>query len=794
MKLPRPCFKFEPPGLLFDGFQFEHFLSMRALISTFLKCLLAGWLVVMLTAQGAFAVEPFDIKDIQLEGLQRVEPGNVLATLPFKVGDSYTDDKGTLAIRNLFALGLFKDVRIELKGNVVVVVIEERPLISAINFVGIKEFDKDTLKKALKDIGLSEGRPFDKALTDRAEQELKRQYINKSLYGAEVVTTVAPAERNKVNLNFTVTEGEVSKIKELKIVGNQAFSQSAIKDQLDLSEPNYMSWYTKSDRYSQAKLNADIENLKSFYMSRGFLEFRVDSTQVAISPNKQDISITINITEGSQFVVSAVELEGYYLGRDNEFKSLVTIKPGKTYNVTDVVETTKAFSEFFGNFGFAFARIEPRTEIDRQTNQVKIFLQADPSRRAYVRRINISGNERTKDDIIRREFRQMESAWYDGEKIRMSRDRIDRLGYFTEVLIDTQEVPGTADQVDINLKVTEKPTGAFQLGAGFSTAERFFLSFGISQENFFGTGNSVGIQINTSKYNKLYQISTTDPYFTEDGVSRTLNLYDRILRPYNLSLSSYTIESAGAGVGFGVPIGEIDTVQVGLAYDQTKISAGDGLPQRYYQIVNKDFNSWPLTVGWARDGRDSMLAPNKGSLYRLNAEIGMFGDTRYYKNSAQYQHYWPLTRKYTIAVNAELGYGAGYSGKSFPLFKNFYSGGLGSVRGFQQNSLQTNAAYALNKNNPSVGGSKKVLLNTEFLMPFPGVGTDKTLRLFTFVDVGNVYDESESVDLAQLRSSAGLGLSWVSPVGPLRIALAKPIKKFEIDRMQVFQFQIGTAF
>ena len=608
------------------------------------------------------------------------------------------------------------------------------------------------------------------------------------------MTTVAPAERNKVNLNFTVTEGEVSKIKELKIVGNQAFSQSAIKDQLDLSEPNYMSWYTKSDRYSQAKLNADIENLKSFYMSRGFLEFRVDSTQVAISPNKQDISITINITEGTQFVVSAVELEGYYLGRDNEFKSLVTIKPGKTYNVTDVVETTKAFSEFFGNFGFAFARIEPRTEIDRQTNQVKIFLQADPSRRAYVRRINISGNERTKDDIIRREFRQMESAWYDGEKIRMSRDRIDRLGYFTEVLIDTQEVPGTADQVDINLKVTEKPTGAFQLGAGFSTAERFFLSFGISQENFFGTGNSVGIQINTSKYNKLYQISTTDPYFTEDGVSRTFNLYDRILRPYNLSLSSYTIESAGTGVGFGVPIGEIDTVQVGLAYDQTKISAGDGLPPRYNDFVGKDINSWPLTVGWARDGRDSMLAPNKGSLYRLNAEIGMFGDTRYYKNSAQYQHYWPLTRKYTLAVNAELGYGAGYSGKSFPLFKNFYSGGLGSVRGFQQNSLQTNAAYALNKNNPSVGGSKKVLLNTEFLMPFPGVGTDKTLRLFTFVDVGNVYDESESVDLAQLRSSAGLGLSWVSPVGPLRIALAKPIKKFEIDRMQVFQFQIGTAF
>ena len=767
---------------------------MHASFSSVLKSLLAGLCLLLLVAQGAKAVEPFDIKDIQLEGLQRVEPGNVLASLPFKVGDSYSDDKGTLAIRNLFALGLFKDVRIELKGNVVVVVLEERPLISAINFVGIKEFDKDTLKKALKDIGLSEGRPFDKALTDRAEQELKRQYINKSLYGAEVVTTVAPAERNKVNLNFTVTEGDVSKIKELKIVGNQAFTQSAIKDQLDLSEPNYMSWYTKSDRYSQAKLNADIENLKSFYMSRGFLEFRVDSTQVAISPNKQDISITINITEGAQFVVSAVELEGYYLGRDNEFKSLVTIKPGKTYNVTDVVETTKAFSEFFGNFGFAFARIEPRTEIDRKTNQVKIFLQADPSRRAYVRRINIFGNERTKDDIIRREFRQMESAWYDGEKIRMSRDRIDRLGYFTEVLIDTQEVPGTADQVDINLKVTEKPTGAFQLGAGFSSSERFFLSFGISQENFFGTGNSVGIQVNTSTYNKLYQISTTDPYFTEDGVSRTLNLYDRIIRPYSLSTTSYSIESAGAGIAFGIPIAEVDSIQLGIAYDQTTVSNGVGLPTAYSTYVGETVHSVPLTLGWARDSRDSMLAPNKGRLLRLNAELGVLGDTRYYKNSAQFQQYWPLTKKYTFAVNAELGYGAGYSGKDFPVFKNYYSGGLGSVRGFQQNSLQTDNAYESNSGQYSIGGAKKILVNSEFLMPFPGVGTDKTLRLFTFVDIGNVYLDSETVDLSQLRSSFGLGLSWVSPVGPLRFALAKPIKKFENDRIQTFQFQIGTAF
>jgi outer membrane protein insertion porin family len=743
------------------------------------------------------AAEPFKVEDIRIEGLQRAEPGNVLATLPFRVGETYSDEKGTLAIRNLFATGLFKDVRIEVDGNAVVVVVEERPLISAVNFVGIKEFDKETLRKALKDIGLAEGRPFDKALADRAEQELKRQYINKSLYGAEVVTTVAPSERNKVNLNFTVIEGDTAKIKEFRIVGAKAFDVSTLKDQLDLSEPNYMSWYTKSDRYSQAKLNADLENLKSYYLSKGYLEFRVDSTQVAISANKQDISITINITEGSRFVVSEVVLDGYYLGRDNEFKSLISIKPGQAYNITDVVQTTKAFSEYFGNFGFAFARIEQQTDINREKNQVKVILQADPSRRAYVRRINIAGNERTKDEIIRREFRQMESSWYDGDKIRLSRDRVDRLGYFTEVLIDTQEVAGTTDQVDINLKVTEKPTGALQLGAGYSSAEKLFLSFGISQDNFFGTGNSLGIQINTSSYNKIYQINTTDPYFTEDGVSRTLSLYQRNTKPYLAVSGDYNLETSGAGVSFGIPFAEKDTVFVGLAYEANQITVGTRMPSAYTSVINEYGNSItsvPLTIGWARDSRDSMLAPNKGRLIRLNSEVGVGGDMRYYKNNAQIQEYWPLTKKYTLAVNAEFGYGSSYNNKTYPVFKNFYSGGLGSVRGYQQGRLSTDKAYS--DDTFAVGGAKKILLNTEFLVPFPGVGTDKTLRLFTFVDVGNVFLDSEDIDIAQLRSSAGVGLSWISPVGPLRFAYAKPLKKFALDenRMQTFQFQIGTAF
>ena len=741
----------------------------------------------------AKAVEPFQIKDIRIEGLQRIEPGTVLATVPFRVGENYSDEKGTLAIRNLFALGLFKDVRIEVSAGLVIVIVEERPIIGAVDFVGIKEFDKDTLRKALKDIGLSEGRSYDKALTDRAEQELKRQYINKSLYGAEVVTTVTPSDRNRVNLNFTVVEGDVARIKSLRIVGTKAFDESTLKDQMDLSEPNYMAWYTKSDRYAQAKLNADLESIKSYYLSRGYLEFRVDSTQVAISANKQDISITINVTEGNSFVVSRIMLEGYYLGRDSEFKSLISIKPGQPYNQSDVVQTIKAFSDYFGNFGFAFARVEPRTEVDRATNQVQVVLQADPSRRAYVRRINISGNDRTKDDIIRREFRQMESSWYDGERIRLSRDRVDRLGYFTEVAIDTQEVPGSPDQVDINLRVAEKPTGSLQLGAGFSSAEKLFLSFGISQDNFFGTGNALGIQVNTSKYNRVLNVSTTDPYFTVDGVSRTLNVYSRSSKPYLVDSGNYSLATSGAGVTFGIPFAEIDTVFVSANFEQTRITTGANMPNAYNTYI-KEFGatsqSIPLSVGWARDSRDSVLAPSKGRLVRLNGEVGV-GDLRYYRNNAQFQEFFPLGKKYTLAVNAEVGYGDGLKGKNFPVFKNYYAGGLGSVRGFQQGSLGPQDTGCTSTVWCPIGGSKKVLLNTEFYVPFPGVGNDRTLRLYSFVDVGNVFD---TIELDEMRSSFGLGLSWISPVGPLRFAVAKPIRKFEGDRMQSFQFQIGTSF
>ena len=746
-----------------------------------------------LSTMSAWAIEPFKLRDIRIEGLQRIESGTVFASLPFRIGDIYNDESGASAIRALFALGLFKDVRLDAQGDVLVVIVEERPSISEVEWVGLKEFDKDVLVKALKEVGISEGRPFDKALADKAEQELKRQYITRSLYGAEVMTTVTPVERNRVKLTFTVTEGGPSKIKEIRINGNQAFSEGTLKDQFTLDVGNWLSWYTKSDRYSRTKLNADLESLRSYYLARGFLEFRVDSTQVAISPDKQDISITINVTEGERFVVSGVKLEGNYLGKDDEFKALVKIGLGQPFNAEKVTETTKAFNDYFGKFGYAFARIDVRPEIDRVNNRVNFVLQADPSRRAYVRRINVAGNNRTRDEVIRREFRQLESAWYDGDKIKLSRDRVDRLGFFTDVNIETQEVPATTDQVDLTITVVEKPTGSVSLGAGFSSTEKVALSFGIRQENAFGSGNYLATEINTSRFNRTIVVSTTDPYFTPEGISRTVDLFHRTTRPYLGDLNAYSLVSSGAGLRFGVPFSEIDTVFFGLNYEQTTINPGTNLPNAYVEYVQQfgySSNSLPLTVGWARDGRDSALVPNRGMFQRFNADFSATGDSRYIRSNYQVQQYTPLSKKLTLALNADFGWGQGVSGRPYPLFKNYFVGGLGSVRGFQQSTLGPSDT----SNSIFLGGAKKIVMNAELLAPFPGAGSDRTLRLFTFADTGRAFGENEKVSLKELRSSFGVGLSWISPMGPLRFSYAIPLKRQDTDKIQKLQFQIGTSF
>jgi outer membrane protein insertion porin family len=765
---------------------------MQFKLNYFRSLILAG--SACIAAHAAWAVEPFQVRDIRVEGLQRVEAGTIFASIPVKVGDTYSDEKAAASIRALFALGLFKDVRIETAGGVLVVVVEERPNISVVDISGAKEFDKDVLKKALRDIGLAEGRPFDMALVDRAEQELKRQYINRSMYATEVVTTVTPLERNRVNLSFSVVEGDTAKISEINIVGNRAFSESTLLSQLDMDTGGWLSWYTKANRYSRTKLNADLETLRSYYLSRGYLEFKVDSTQVAMSPDKQNITITINVTEGERFVVSKINLAGNYLGKEEEFRSLIAIRAGEAYNADEVAKTTKAFTDYFGNFGFAFARAEAQTNIDRANNRVEITLQGDPSRRAYVRRINVAGNDRTRDEVIRREFRQLESAWYDGDKIRRSRDRVDRLGFFKEVFLETQEVPGSPDQVDLTVNVVEKPTGSISVGAGLSSSDGLGFTFGFKQDNAFGSGSSLGMEVNTSKYNRTLVLNTTNPYINEDGVSRSIDLYQRTTKPY-VDIDSYSIETSGASVRFGVPFTDTDTVYLGGGVDRTTIVPGTFLPTVYQDFANQfgyTSTAVPLTLGWARDTRDSALVPSTGRVIRTNGEWSVGGELRYARATAQFQQFYPVSKKITAAFNMDVGWGASTNSLSYPVFKNFYSGGLGSVRGFEQGSLTT--ASQRDQGVVATGGAKKVNFNVEVLSPLPGGGNDRTLRMYGFVDAGGVFGTDEAIQLGALRSSYGIGLSWISPVGPLRLAVARPITSFEGDRIQSLQFQIGTSF
>ena len=767
-------------------------MPLPSRFTSFRPSVLSLALAAALQSGTVWAVDPFTLKDIRVEGLQRTDAGTVFASLPFRIGDTYNDEKGAAALRALFATGLFKDVRIEIDNGVVVVIVDERSVIASIDFAGLKEFDKDTLAKSLKDFGIGEGQPFDKALADRAEQELKRQYLTRSLYGAEVVTTVTPQERNRVNVTFTVTEGTVARISEIRIVGNSVFSESTLKGLFDLNDGGWLNFYTKADRYSRAKLNADLESLRAYYLNRGYLEFNVESTQVAISPDKQDITVTITVKEGQPFTVTAVKLEGDYLGKEEDFKTLVTIRPGQPYRAEAVAETTRGFVDRFGSFGYAFARVEPRTEIDRVNGQVVLTLAADPQRRVYVRRINVAGNSRSRDEVIRREFRQFESSWYDGRKIKLSRDRVDRLGYFSDVNVETNEVPGTPDQVDLVVTIKEKPTGNLLLGAGFSSADKLSLTASIKQENVFGSGNYLGIELNTSKSSRTLVLSTVDPYFTIDGISRAFDIYYRTTKPLNSQGEEYQLVTPGTSVRFGVPFSEFDTVFFGIGFERTEIRGATALPNNFY-LYREQFgsisSSVPVTIGWTRDGRDSALVPTEGRYQRLNLDWGIAGDTRYLRANAQFQQYFPLTRRFTLAVNAEVGYGKGLAGRRYPIFKNFYGGGLGTVRGFDQGSLgpvDVTGAY--------IGGNRRFNLNGELYLPVPGTGNDRTLRLFTYVDAGNVWGESEKITAGSIRASAGVGMSWISPVGPLKLSYGTPIRKKPEDRIQRLQFQIGTAF
>ncbi len=740
----------------------------------------------------AHAADTFVIKDIRVNGLQRTEAGTVFSYLPFRIGDSYTPEAGAAAIRALFATGLFKDVTVRTGGGIVTIVVQERPVIASVDFSGTKEFPKKDLISALSQVGLGEAHPYDQALIDRAVQELKQQYLAKGYYGAQVTTTVTPLERNRVNLLFNVTEGAIAKIRAIDIKGNKVFSEGTLRGLFTLSTPGWLSWYTKADQYSRAKLNADLETLRSYYVDRGYLDFSIESTQVALSADKDSVYITVNVHEGPKYVVSGFRLEGNYLGLADQFRALVGLKPGDVYSAKSLNDTVKAIVDKFGAYGYAFARVQPQPKVDKARHSVFFTITADPGRRVYVRRIDIAGNTRTRDEVIRREFRQFEDAWYDADSIKLSRDRVDRLGFFKSVNIGTREVPGSSDQVDLDMKVEEKPTGMLGLGVGFSSANKLSLNASVSQDNIFGSGNNLSVDVNTSSYYRTLALTSTNPYFTQDGISRTVSVYYRTIQPYSAQGTNYSIKTPGFSVQLGVPFTEVDRVFFGVGLEQYNLNLSPGAPAYYIAYVNqvgKTSSGVPLTLGWQRDSRNSALVPTDGRYQRLSAEVSPVSSMRYVRASYQFEQFAPITRNTNIAFNGMVGWAHGLNGHMLPIFKYLYAGGIGSVRGFQQSSLgpQDSQGNAL-------GGAKLLVGDVEYQFPFPGSGSDHSLRLSTFLDSGYVWNESQKVSFSDLRASVGLALSWVSPVGPLKFSFAKPIRSQPSDKLQSFQFTVGTAF
>ncbi|MCH9848412.1 MAG: outer membrane protein assembly factor BamA [Betaproteobacteria bacterium] len=756
-------------------------------------------LVLALFHQYALALDPFVIKDIRVEGLQRTEPGTIFNYLPVEVGDTMDDAKATRAIKSLYGTGFFKDVRIEADGDVLLVTVQERSAIATIAFSGNRSFPSDKMLEGLKQIGISEGLIFDKSELDRAEQEIKRQYLSTGKYGATVKTVVSPLERNRVAVRFEIEEGKVAKIRDINIVGNEDFTMDELRAEFLLTTPNWMSWWNKDDQYSKQKLTADLETLKSFYLNQGYLEFAVDSTQVAISPDKQDIFITVNVTEGEKYTISDVKLAGDLKLPETELQELVKFKKGDTFNRQMITETSQAISDKLSNEGYAFANVNAVPDINKEELTAAFTFFVDPGRRVYVRRINLTGNTRTKDSALRREMRQLESSWYAGDKIKRSKERLDRTQFFDSVDIETPAVPGNTDQVDLNINVAEKSTGSVQFGAGLSSNEGVVLGFNVSQQNFLGTGNRVNAQLNTSKLNTIYSLSYTDPYFTPDGISRGFDIYRRDVDTNTNTTSNigtYQSSSYGLGVRFGLPLTERSSFNIGFTGDITSIDLQANSPVQYKDFCGNtsgcDANSIQVRAGWTYDSRDNLLFPNRGVLQRLNAEVSVPGlDLEYYK--LEYQHAWykDVFKNVTFMLNGELGYADSYGTGRYPFFKNFFVGGVNSVRGFENGTVGPRNIDPATGNDFSVGGTTKVVGNAEVFVPVPLIKDSSQFRLSAFFDAGRA---GESISFDELRYSTGVGVSWFSPFGPLKIVFAQPLNEKQGDNTQTLQFQFGQQF
>ncbi len=740
----------------------------------------------------ALAFEPFNIKDIRIDGLQRISAGTVFSYLPVKVNETFDNKRSSQSIKALFKTGFFKDVALKREGDVLVIEVIERPSIAQIEISGNKDIDTEQLLEGLKNVGLAEGRVFNRSLLDKVEQELRRQYFSNGKYGVKLKTSVSPLERNRVAVFLKVSEGKIAKIREINIIGNKVFKDKELTKLFTLSTPTFFSSYSGNDQYSKQKLGADLEVLRSHYLNRGYLNFKIKSTQVSISADKKFIFISINIEEGDQYRIKDLKLAGHLIVPDELIKQF-TVSSGEIFSQKSIAKTVTRISDRLGDEGYAFANVNTVPSIDKENKEVSLTFFIDPGKRVYVRRINMSGNIKTSDEVLRREMRQMEGGWFSTRKVNRSKTRLDRLGYFEDVNLETPVVPGTTDQVDVNYKVTERPSGNFLASIGYSQSGGVILSGSINQDNFLGSGKRVGISANNSDINTGFSISYHNPYYTVDGVSRGFSLSSQETDASEANLADYITDVDQVSMTYGVPINENDRINFSLSYALTDLTVIDTSFQPAVAFTNQfgnTFDTLTFGMGWAHDTRNKAIFATSGILHSLSAEVALPGqDLEYYKLSYLQRRYIPLTKKLTLLMRGEIAYGNGYGkNDSLPFFENFYAGGVKSVRGYRDNSLGDKAG------GEPVGGNLKTVGAIELLFPPPFATDSKAVRMSAFFDAGYVFNGVDNFSIKQLRGSAGLSLSWLSPVGPLLFSLATPVNDRASDDTQSFQFSLGGSF
>lgn len=740
------------------------------------------------------AIEPFVVEDIQVEGLERVSSGTVFNYLPIKVGDEVDDEVAREAIRALFGTGFFEDVTLSREGSTLVVTVEESPSIANVELVGLEELEDDQVLDGLNNLGLGKGRVFNPSLLDKVVQDLKSQYFSIGKYAADIETEVTPLDNNRVDVTIKVREGETAKIKRINIVGNEAFSEEDLKDEFNLSTKRRLLVFPPKDEYSRQQLQADLESLRSFYQDRGYINFEVDSTQVTISPDKEDIFVTINVDEGEQYTVSDFAVKGRLVVPEEELTGLVTIKPGEVYSQRDVSESREAIADRLGDDGYAFANVNSIPQINEEDNTVSLDLVVDPGRRVYVRRINITGNRVTRDEVIRREMRQLEGGWYSTEKVQRSKTRLDRTGFFNQVSIETPPVPGSPDQVDVNVNVEERSTGSLLLGVGFSDADGILLQGQVTQSNLFGTGREVSFIADNSVVTERVQLRYLNPYYTINGISRGFTLFQRKIDAEEADTAAYVTDTVGGGMDFGFPLSEFTNFNIGAQVERVDLKATLDTPDEFREIIEDSPQNdiLKLTGNFTHDTRDSRLFPSRGSIQRLSWEVSSPpSDLEYYKLTARNDTYIGLSELLIVKASAEVGYGDGYgSDDELPFFENFFAGGANTVRGYDARSLGPRDAGPTPE---ALGGDRRVLGNLELQVPLPGdAGQDKRVGLF--VDAGQVYGAGDDIDFGEVRYSAGVSFSWFSPLGPLAVSFAEPLNDEPGDDIQRIQFTLGRFF